>query len=181
MSFQSGSLMRLSALKVSSTQSVDLLELTVKLLGFLHLKSVRGGDVFCVVAVGVRGETLREIAHTQGCCKPPEHSEQINASPSRQERLVTYIYLSAAHRLSLNMLHMCDEGFSKLLSASNFKSLGSSDTPEGEAETSAVRINCFPAFCTVLVTVANVKRLKYLHDSTLVDEDSKRFPSGLSA
>lgn len=82
------------------------------------------------VAVGVRGETLKEsVAHT-GRCKSPEHSEQINASPSRQERIVTYIYLSAAHRLSLKTPRMCGERLSKLLSASNFKSLESFDTPE---------------------------------------------------
>lgn len=65
---------------------------------------------FELVAVGVRGEALQESITHAGRCKPPEHSVQINASSPRQERLLTYIYLSAANRLSLKTLHMCDEG-----------------------------------------------------------------------
>lgn len=42
-------------------------------------------------------------------CKSPEPSEQINAAPPRQERLLTYIYLSAANRLSLKTLYMWSE------------------------------------------------------------------------
>lgn len=79
----------------------------------LHLCARRVFSECCMefelVAIRVRGKALPEsIIHT-GRCKPPEHSEQINASSPRQKRLLTYIYLSAANRLSLKMLNMCDE------------------------------------------------------------------------
>lgn len=148
--------------------------------------SVHGGFFFfqrlCfeLLAVEVRGETLQENITHAGRCKPPEHSEQINASPSRQERLVTYIYLSAAHRLSLKTLRMCDEGLSKLLSASNFKSLESFDTPvRNSRQLSESTLSLLSALlCTTVVTllynICRDTKIYFLYGSTLVDEDSMK-------
>lgn len=181
-------------LNVGSTQSFDPKELAVWFLfdvQELHF----GKDLhFCtwriffffqrlcfeLLAVEVRGETLQENITHAGRCKPPEHSEQINASPSRQERLVTYIYLSAAHRLSLKTLRMCDEGLSKLLSASNFKSLESFDTPvRNSRQLSESTLSLLSALlCTTVVTllynICRDTKIYFLYGSTLVDEDSMK-------